>query len=138
VNYENDQLLVSHNILNMWKISYSQLLNVHSVSSVRQIETHTDEPLVPGPSHLEVKIAIGNLKRYKVTGSNQIQVELLCLSSTILLISFEIRMNCLIIRRRLLWYEYARTMTKLTVIIIVEYFCYHLNAKFCRISFFHG
>jgi hypothetical protein len=42
-----------HNILNRWK-NYSQLLNVHNVSDVRQIEVHTAEPLVSGHSHLEV------------------------------------------------------------------------------------
>jgi hypothetical protein len=29
---------------------------------IRQIEIHTDEPLVPGPSRLVVEIAIANLK----------------------------------------------------------------------------
>jgi hypothetical protein len=37
-----------HNILNRWK-NFSQLLNVHRVSDVRQIEIHTAEPLVPDP-----------------------------------------------------------------------------------------
>jgi hypothetical protein len=48
----------SHNILNRWKNYFSQLLNVHKVSDVRQIEVHMAEPLVPGPSCLEVEIAI--------------------------------------------------------------------------------
>jgi hypothetical protein len=30
-----------------------------------QIEIHTAEALVPGPSHLEVEIAIAKLKNYK-------------------------------------------------------------------------
>jgi hypothetical protein len=33
------------------------LLNVHNVSNVMQIEVHTAELLVPGPSRLEVEIA---------------------------------------------------------------------------------
>jgi hypothetical protein len=37
----------SHNILNRWKKSFYQLLNVHRVSDDRQIETHRAEPLVP-------------------------------------------------------------------------------------------
>jgi hypothetical protein len=41
---------------------FSQLLNVHRVSDVRQIEIHTAEPLVPDPSSLEVEIAIAKLK----------------------------------------------------------------------------
>jgi hypothetical protein len=60
---ENGDLLAdSHNILNMWKNYFSQLLNVHNVSDVRQIEVHMAEPLVPGPSHLEVEIAIAKFK----------------------------------------------------------------------------
>jgi hypothetical protein len=57
VKDENGDLLVdSHNILNKWKkYSYfSQMLNVHNVSDVRKIEVHMAEPLVPGPSRLEI------------------------------------------------------------------------------------
>jgi hypothetical protein len=36
--------------------------NVHNVSDVRQTEMHTAEPLMPGPSHLEVEIAIAKMK----------------------------------------------------------------------------
>jgi hypothetical protein len=58
VEDENGDLLAdSHNILN-------RLLNVHYVSDVRQIEVHTAEPLVSGPSRLEVEIAIAKLKKY--------------------------------------------------------------------------
>jgi hypothetical protein len=55
VKDKNDDLFVdSHNILNRWKNYFSQLLNVHNVSDVRQIEAYTAEPLVPAPSRLEV------------------------------------------------------------------------------------
>jgi hypothetical protein len=50
---------------------------VHSVSDVRQIEIHTAEPLVPGPSLLEVEIAIAKLKKYKSLGTDQIPAELM-------------------------------------------------------------
>jgi hypothetical protein len=41
VKDENGELLAdSHNILNMWKNSFSQLLNVHNVSDVKQLEVH--------------------------------------------------------------------------------------------------
>jgi hypothetical protein len=66
-----------HNILNRRKNYISQLLNVHNVSDVRQIEVHTAEPLVPGPSHLEVEIAIAKLKKYKSPSSDQILAELI-------------------------------------------------------------
>jgi hypothetical protein len=45
--------------------------------SLGQIEVHTAEPLVPGPSRLEVEIAIANLKNYKSPGSDQISAELI-------------------------------------------------------------
>jgi hypothetical protein len=50
---------------------------VHRVSDVRQIETHTAEPLVPDPSPFEVEVAIAKLKRYKSPGSDQIPAELI-------------------------------------------------------------
>jgi hypothetical protein len=50
-------------------------LNGQNVSNVRQIEVHKDEPLVPGPSRLEVEIAIAKLK-YKSPRSDQIPAEL--------------------------------------------------------------
>jgi hypothetical protein len=43
---------------------------MHSVSDDRKIEVHTAEPLVPGPSRLEVEIAIANLKNHKSPGSD--------------------------------------------------------------------
>jgi hypothetical protein len=50
VKDENGDLLAdSHNILNRRKNYFSQLLNVHRVSDVKQIEIHTAEPLVPDP-----------------------------------------------------------------------------------------
>jgi hypothetical protein len=67
-----DLLADSHNILNRWKNYFSQLLNVHNVSAVRQIEVHTAEPLVPGPSRLEVEIATAKLPKYKLPGSDEI------------------------------------------------------------------
>jgi hypothetical protein len=42
---------------------FSQLLNVHNVSDVRQIEVKMAKPLVPGPSHLEVETPITKLKK---------------------------------------------------------------------------
>jgi hypothetical protein len=79
VKDENGDLLEdSHNILNKWKNYFSQLLlRVHNVSDVRQIEVHTTEQLVPGPSRLEVEIAIAKLKKYKSPRSNQIPAELI-------------------------------------------------------------
>jgi hypothetical protein len=50
---------------------------VHNVSDVRQIEVHTAEPLVPGPSCLEVEIAIAKLKKYISPGSDEILAEMI-------------------------------------------------------------
>jgi hypothetical protein len=146
VKDENGDLLAdSHNILNMWKNYFSQLLNVHNVSDVRQIEGHKAEPLVPGPSRLEVEIAIAKLKKCKSPGSDQIPAEMIqagvkyyCLRSTNSLILFEIRKNCLISGKSLLLYQSTKRVTKLTVIIIVGCLCYQLHTKFCRISFSQG
>jgi hypothetical protein len=64
VKEENGDLLAdSSNTVNLWKSYISQLLNVHNVSDVRQTEIHTAEPLVLGPSHLEVEISIAKLRK---------------------------------------------------------------------------
>jgi hypothetical protein len=55
---------------------------VHNISDVRQIEVHTAEP---GPSRLEVEIAIANLKKYKSPGSGKIPAELIQAGDKILL-----------------------------------------------------
>jgi hypothetical protein len=55
---KGDLLADSHNILNRWKNYFSQLLNVHRVSDVRQIEMHTAEPLVPDPALLRLKLLL--------------------------------------------------------------------------------
>jgi hypothetical protein len=59
VKDENGDLLEdSHCILNRFKNCFSQLLNVHNASDVRQIEVHTAEPLVPGPVVLKRKLLL--------------------------------------------------------------------------------
>jgi hypothetical protein len=63
VKDENGDLLAdSHNILNRWKMYFFQLLNVHAVSDVKQIDVHTAEPLILGPSPLEVETSTAKLK----------------------------------------------------------------------------
>jgi hypothetical protein len=54
---------------NWWKNYFSQLLNVHNVSDIKQIELYTAQPLVAGLSFLEAEIAIANLERYELSGS---------------------------------------------------------------------
>jgi hypothetical protein len=72
VKDENGDLLAdSHNILNRRKNCSSQLLNVHNISDVRQIEIHTAEPFIPDPSSLEDEIANVKLKKYKLSDSDR-------------------------------------------------------------------
>jgi hypothetical protein len=60
VKEENGDILAdSHNILNRWENCFSQLMNVHNVSDVRQIEVHT-------------ALLLQSLKRYTLPGSDQI------------------------------------------------------------------
>jgi hypothetical protein len=95
------------------------------------------EPLVPGPSHLEVEIAIAKLKKYKSPGSEEILAELIQAGgeiSTNSLILSEIRKNYLNSGRSLLLYQFTKRVTQLTVIIIVEYHYYQLHTKFYQTS----
>jgi hypothetical protein len=55
----------------------SQLLNINNISDVMQIEVHTAEQLVSGPSRLGFEIANAKLKKYKSPGSDQIPAELI-------------------------------------------------------------
>jgi hypothetical protein len=125
VKDENGDLRASfHNILNRWKNYFSQLLNVHKVSDVRQIEIHKAELLVPDPSPFEVEIAIANLKRHKLPGNDQIPAELIPAGGTTLwseiinsLILFGIRKNCLISGRSPLLYQFIRRAIKLSELL---------------------
>jgi hypothetical protein len=63
---------------------FLNLLAVHKVSDIRQIEAHAAEPLVPDHSPSEVESAIAKLKRYKSSGSDQIPAELIQARSEIL------------------------------------------------------
>jgi hypothetical protein len=75
---ENGNLLADpQSVFNRWKIFFNQMLNVHRVHDVRQMDIHTAEPLVPEPSLVKVEIAIGKLKSYKSQGNDQIPAELI-------------------------------------------------------------
>ena len=51
INDEKGDLVAdSHSIMERWRNYFSQILNVHGVSDVRQAEIHTAELLVPEPS----------------------------------------------------------------------------------------
>jgi hypothetical protein len=72
-----DLLADPHKILNRWENYFCQLLNVHWVGGVKQIEMHTAEPFVLEPSDSEDEVAVGKLKRCKSPGVDRIPAELL-------------------------------------------------------------
>jgi len=74
---KGDLVADSHSIMARWRDYFSQILNVHGVSDVRQAEIHTAEPLVLKPSALEVELAIEKLKSHKSPGIDQIPAELI-------------------------------------------------------------
>jgi hypothetical protein len=80
-----DLLADSHNILNRCENYFFLLLNVHRASDVRQIEilVYTAEPLVPDPSFFHVGVANAKYKKYKTSGSHQIQAKLIHAGSEI-------------------------------------------------------
>jgi hypothetical protein len=59
-----------------WRNYFSQILNVHGVSDVRQAEIHTAEPRVSEPNSLEVELAFEELRSHKSPGIDQIPAEL--------------------------------------------------------------
>jgi hypothetical protein len=73
VKDENGDLLAdSHNILNGWRKYFSQSLNVHRVSDIRQTEIHS-----PDLSPSDIQIVVPKLKKYKSEDSDQIPAELI-------------------------------------------------------------
>jgi hypothetical protein len=67
----------SHSIMARWRNYFSQILNVHGVSDVRQAEIHTVEPLVPEPSALKMELVSEKIKSHKSPGIDQIPAELI-------------------------------------------------------------
>jgi hypothetical protein len=75
---ENGNLLAdTQNVFNRWKNFFNQVLNVHGVHDVMQMDIHTAEPLIPERSLVVVEIAIGKLKSYKSPGTDQIPAKLI-------------------------------------------------------------
>jgi hypothetical protein len=111
-----------------------------NVSDVTQLEVHAAEPLLPGPSRLEVEIAIAKLKNYKSPGTDYILAELIQAGGEILLSAIHKliksiwnRKNCLISGRSLLLHQFKKRVTTLSVIIVMGYHCCQLHTKFYRI-----
>ena len=66
---KGDLITDSHDILARWRKYFSQLMNAEWVNL-------SAEPLVPEPNAFEFEMAVGNLKRHKSPGTNQVPVEL--------------------------------------------------------------
>jgi hypothetical protein len=78
VKDEKDDLVAdSQSIMARWRNYFSQILNVHGDSDVRQAEIHTAEPLLPEPCAVEVELAIEKLKSHKSPSIDQISAELI-------------------------------------------------------------
>jgi hypothetical protein len=78
INNENDnQLADLQSVLNRWKKCFNQVLNIHGLHNVRQMNIHMAEQLVPEPSLVKVEIAVGKLKSYKSPGTDQILAKLI-------------------------------------------------------------
>jgi hypothetical protein len=128
--------------MNRWKNYFSQLLNVHRVSDVRQIEIHTAEQLVPDLALLRLKLLLQNWKfincrvvtKFRQNWFKQ-EVKHCSLRSINPLIIFGIRKNILISGMTLLLYQFTRMAIELTVVIIVGYHYYQLHTKFYPIFF---
>jgi hypothetical protein len=128
---------VPQNVLNRWKNFFNQVLNVHGVHDIRQIDIHTAEPLVPEPSLDEVEISIAKLKSCKSPGTDNIPHELIKAGvkhyiprNTDLFVVFGIRRNCHSSGRNLLFYQFTKRAIRLIVIIIEESPSYELSTKF--------
>jgi hypothetical protein len=75
VKDENGNLLADPQ--NVLKHFFIQMLNVHGIHNVRQVDIHMAEPFVSEPGLVKVEIAIGKLKRYKSLGTDQILAKLI-------------------------------------------------------------
>jgi hypothetical protein len=74
---KGDLVAESHSLLARYRQSFSQLLNVHWVTDVKQTVIHTAEPLVSEPSASDVDLAIEKLKSNKLPDIDQIPAELI-------------------------------------------------------------
>jgi hypothetical protein len=123
-------------VLNRWEHFFNQMLNVHGVHNVRQKDIQAAEPLVPKPSLVKVKIAIGKLKRYRSPGTDQILAELIKAGAETL--CFEIhKLICPIWNKEQLpqqWKEFVivpiHKKGDMTVIIVEEPPSYQLTTSF--------
>jgi hypothetical protein len=146
VRDENGSLLADpQNILNRWKGFFNQVLNVHGVHDVWQMDTHTAEPIIPEPSLFKVKIAIRKMKSYKSQGTDRIPGELVKAGGETLYSEIH-RLICFIWNKEefpqqwkeFLLYQFIKRGIRLTEIIMEESHSYQLPTKFYLTFFWRG
>jgi hypothetical protein len=133
----------SHNILNRWKNYFSQLLNVHRVSDVRQIEIQTAEPSLPDPRPLDVKTAVAKFKSINhqvvIHTAEIIQAGDEFHSKNHKLIKFIWNKEKLLVQwKEPILYQFTRWVINLTVVIFVGEHSYLLHTKLYPIFFSQG
>jgi hypothetical protein len=130
----------------IWPISHNiQYIpyEIHWYTSPQIIYIQS-EPLVPGPSSLEVETAIAKLKKYNPPGSDQIPVELYQAGGETLVSVIHKLITSIWSKEKLpdQWKQsiilQIHKKVDITVIIIVGYHCYQHHTKFYQISFFQG
>jgi hypothetical protein len=104
---------------------------MHGVHNVKQMDTHTVEPLVPEPSPVKVEIAIEIqvLISFWLNGSKQ-EAKHHILRYTNFFVLYGIRRNCYSNGKNVLLYQFIKWVIKWTVIIIKESPSYQLPTKF--------
>jgi hypothetical protein len=145
---ENGNLIADpQNVLNRWKNSSNQVLNVYGVHEVRQMDIHMAEPLVAEPSLVKAEIALRSLKRYKSLSTDKILFELikaggkyygLRYTNLLVLVVYGIRRNCHSSGRNLLLYQFSKMVIRPIVITIEESPSYLLPTKFYQTFFQPG
>jgi hypothetical protein len=142
---ENSNLLADpQNVLNRWKNFFNQVLKVHGVHDVMQMDIHMAESLIPEPSLVKVEIAIGKLKIYKFPGTYQILAELIKAGSETLYSKIH-RLFFSIWNKEKFPHQWKESIIvpiykkgDKTVIIIEESPSYQLPTKFYLIFFLPG
>jgi hypothetical protein len=145
INDENGNLLADpQSILNRWKNFFNQVLNLHGVHDVRQMDIHMAEPLVSEPSLAEVEIGIRKLKSYKSPDTDQILTKLIKAGSEILCAEIH-KLICSMWNKEELPYQWKVPTTipihkeaDKTVTTIKESLSYKLPTKFYPTFFWQG
>ena len=134
---KGDLVADSHSIMARWRNYFSQILNVHGVSDVRQAKIHTAEPLVPEPSALEVELAIEKLKSHKSPGIDQIPAALIKAGGSTIRCAIHKLIIAIWNKESIIVPIHKRVIKQIVITIGVYHFC-QLHTKFCPTSCSQG